>query len=191
MRVVVINHISLDGVMQGPGRADEDTRNGFRHGGWGEAGSDPTMATAMSERMGEGFAWLFGHKSYNDLLSHWNGVGGPMAEGLNAATKYVATSDPDVQLPWPNSAVVGGDIPARIASMRQAPGGNLIIMGSSELIHALQPRDLIGEYLLFIHPVLLGSGRRLFGHAEDAQPLRLLDSSTSAAGVVTATYQPI
>ena len=113
-----------------------------------------------------------------------------MADGLNAATKYVAASDPDVELPWPNSVLVSGDVPQRIASMRQASEGSLIIMGSSELIHALQPRGLVDEYLLFIHPVVLGSGRRLFGHADDAQRLRLVSSSTSPAGVITAIYEP-
>jgi dihydrofolate reductase len=95
-----------------------------------------------------------------------------------------------VELPWPNSVPVSGDVPARIASRRKTPGGNLIVMGSSELIHSLQPRGLVDEYLLFIDPVVLGSGRRLFGHANDAQRLRLVDSRTSPAGVMTTTYQP-
>lgn len=148
------------------------------------------MVTAMSERMAKDFSWLFGHKSYGDLLSHWNSVGGPMADGLNAATKYVAASDPDVELSWPNSVVISDDVPAQISEMRQSPGGNLIVMGSGELIHTLQPRGLIDEYLLFIHPVVLGSGRHLFGHADDAKRLQLVEASTSPAGVITATYRP-
>ena len=94
MRVVAVNHITLDGVLQGPGRPDEDTRDGFRHGGWAQQHTDPAMGEAMSERMGEGFSWLFGRRSYEDMLSHWNEVGGPFKDGLNGPTKYVASSHP-------------------------------------------------------------------------------------------------
>ena len=129
MRVVVVNHVTLDGVMQGPGRPDEDTRDGFRHGGWAD-GSDPAIGEAMGKRMGDGFAWLFGRRSYDDMLSHWNEVGGPFKDGLNNTQKYVASSHPDADLPWPNSTLLSGDVPAAVAALREPPGGNLVIMGS-------------------------------------------------------------
>lgn len=89
MRVLVVNHITLDGVLQGPGRLDEDTRDEFRHGGWAQPGNDPAMGAALTERMGEGFSWLFGRRSYEDMLTHWNTVGGPFKDGLNNEPKYV------------------------------------------------------------------------------------------------------
>jgi dihydrofolate reductase len=107
MRTVVVNHVSLDGVMQGPGRPDEDTRNGFRHGGWARsAADDPAIGVTLGERMGRGFSWLFGRRSYEMLLEHWNEAGGPFKDGLNGPTKYVVSSNPDAHLPWPNSELV-------------------------------------------------------------------------------------
>ena len=104
MRIVVINHVTLDGVMQGPGRPDEDTRDGFTQGGWAEPGNDPAMLEAIGERMGKpDGGLLLGRRSYEDMLSTWNARGGPFKDGLNAARKYVASSRPTTQLEWPNS----------------------------------------------------------------------------------------
>jgi dihydrofolate reductase len=190
MRVLVVNHVSLDGVLQGPGRPDEDTRDGFRHGGWAQAGSDPAMGAAMSARMGQGFSWLFGRRSYEEMLGHWNAAGGPFKEGLNRAQKYVASSNPDADLPWPNSTLLTGDVPAAVAALREQPGGNLVVMGSGQLVRSLLPHDLIDEILLMIHPVVLGSGHRLFGPDEQAHPFRLIECTPTATGVIMATYQP-
>jgi dihydrofolate reductase len=189
MRVLVINHVSLDGVLQSPGRPDEDTRDGFRHGGWAQARSDPAMAAAMGERMGEDFSWLFGRRSYDDMLSHWNAAGGPFKDGLNNAKKYVASSHPDIDLPWPNSSLLTGDVPAEVAALRERPGGNLVVMGSARLVQSLLPHGLVDELLLFVHPVVLGSGRHLFGPDEAAHDLTLVDCSTTATGVLAATYR--
>ena len=190
MRVVVVNHVSLDGVMQGPGRPDEDERDGFRHGGWAEAGSGPALAAAMGDRMGEGFSWLFGRRTYDDLLTHWNDAGGPFKDSLNRTTKYVASADPSARLPWPGSILVSGDVPAEVAALRAQPGGNLVVMGSGRLVRSLLPHGLVDELLLFIHPVVLGSGTRLFGADGEAHRLRLVDSAATEAGVLVATYQP-
>src|SRR3954468_18665411 len=93
-KVIVLNNLTLDGVLQGPGRPDEDTRDGFQHGGWAQPGAnDPAIGVALGERMGQGFSWLFGRRSYEDMLGHWNEVGGPFKDGLNDARKYVATSN--------------------------------------------------------------------------------------------------
>jgi riboflavin biosynthesis pyrimidine reductase len=146
MRVVVVNHVSLDGVMQGPARPDEDTRDGFRLGGWVEHGADdPAVASALSRRMGPGFSWLFGRRSY--------------------------------------------DVPAAVADLRRAPGGNLVIMGSGRLIRSLLPHGLIDELFLMIHPVVLGSGRRLFGSTDDPTALTLVDHALSESGVILAAYR--
>jgi dihydrofolate reductase len=191
MRVLVVNHVSLDGVLQGPGRPDEDTRGGFRHGGWAEAHIDPAMRPAMSERMGQDFSWLFGRRSYDDMLSHWNSVGGPMADGLNGATKYVASSHSHTELPWPNSTLLTGDVPAEVARLREQPGGNLVVMGSARLVQSLLPHDLVDELLLFIHPVVLGSGHRLFGDDPEAHRFELADCAPTATGVLMATYRQV
>ena len=136
MRIVVVNHLTLDGVLQGPGRPDEDTRDGFSRGGWARPGNDPAMGAAMGAAMGQGFSWLFGRRSYDDMLTHWNAAGGPFKDGLNQTRKYVASSDPDADLPWPSSTVLTGDVPAAVADLRNRPGGNLVIMGSGQLIRS-------------------------------------------------------
>ena len=124
------------------------------------------------------------------MLAHWNQVGGPFKDGLNNADKYVASSSADIELAWPNSTLLGGDVPAQVAALRDRPGGNLVIMGSGQLIRSLLPRGLIDELFLMIHPVLLGSGNRLFGPDKQAHRLRLLDATPTASGVLMATYQP-
>ena len=191
MRVLVVNHVTLDGVLQGPGRPDEDTRHGFRQGGWAQEGAeDPAIGAALGERMGHEFSWLFGRRSYEDMLGHWNEVGGPFKDGLNQTVKYVASSDPGTDLPWPNSRLLNGDVPAAVAALREQPGGNLVIMGSGQLIRSLLPHGLIDELFLMIHPLVLGSGQRLFGAADDRLSLTLVDSAATSTGVIMATYRP-
>lgn len=140
--------------------------------------------------MGKSFSWLFGRRSYEDMLSHWNEVGGPFKDGLNRAMKYVASSSPDVDLPWPNSTLLSGDVAAAVAALREQPGGNLVIMGSGQLIRSLLPQALVDELFLMIHPVVLGSGRRLFGPTDDRAALTLVDSAATSTGVIMATYRP-
>lgn len=114
-----MNHLTLDGVIQGPGRAGEDASGGFRHSGWASrAGGDPALGAGMRERMSPGFSWLFGRRSYEDVLRHGNSVGGPMADGLNGALKYVASSSPQTDLPWPNSVPLTGDVALKVARLR-------------------------------------------------------------------------
>ena len=190
MRVLVVNHVSLDGVLQGPGRPDEDTRDGFRHGGWALVANDPAMMPATGERMGKDFSWLFGRRSYDDMLTYWNHAGGPFKDGLNGTRKYVASSNPETDLPWPNSTLLSGDVPARVAALREQPGGNLVVMGSGQLVRSLLPHGLVDELFLMIHPVLLGSGRRLFGPEDELHRLRLVESIPTATGVLMVTYRP-
>lgn len=189
MRVLVVNHVSLDGVLQGPGRPGEDTRDGFQHGGWAQQATDPAMGAAIAERMGRDFSWLFGRRSYEDMLGHWNQAGGPFKDGLNRARKYVASSRSEIELTWPNSTLISGDVPGEVAALREQPGGNLVIMGSGQLIRSLLPRGLVDELFLMIHPLVLGSGHRLFGHNVDAYPLRLIECTPTATGVLMATYE--
>ena len=194
-RIVVMNHVTLDGVMQGPGRPEEDTRGGFTQGGWGRRSTVPGDAAgkAMGERMaaGGGLAgWLFGRRTYEGLLSYWNQQpDSPFGPMLNNAPKYVASTTLKEPLPWPNSTLLSGDIADAVGALKAQSAGVLAIMGSGQLIGSLMAADLIDEYLLMIHPLVLGSGRRLFPEKVYV-PLRLTDSVTTATGVVIASYEP-
>lgn len=187
-RVIVMNGVSLDGVMQAPGRPDEDARDGFEHGGWAVPYGDDAMVAKMGERMGEDRAWLFGRRSYEDLLAIWNARGGPFKDAFNGAQKYVASSNPATQLEWPNSTLLHGDVPAAVADLKRSQSANLVILGSGVLIGSLMAGDLIDEYLLMITPLVLGSGRRLFAGGTYAS-LELVESSTSSTDVLMAVYE--
>jgi dihydrofolate reductase len=191
MGLVVINHLTLDGVMQGPGRPDEDTRNGFSHGGWAIPGGDEVMGRVLGARMGRpDGGLLLGRWSYEGMLASWNAQGGPYKDALNAAPKYVVSSNPATRLEWPNSSLLHGDVPAAVLELKQSLTGDLVIMGSGQLIRSLLPRDLIDEYLLFIHPLILGSGQRMFENENHPVKLRLVESTVTTTGVIIATYHP-
>jgi dihydrofolate reductase len=187
-KVIVMNWVTLDGVMQGPGRPDEDTRDGFERGGWGIPYGDQAIVAKMGERMGGDWAFLFGRRTYEQLLTTRNARGGPFKDALNTARKYVASSNPATSLDWPNSTLLRGDIPAAVADVKKRSGTNLVIMGSGVLIGSLMAADLIDEYLLMTAPLVLGAGRRLFAGGTQAS-LRLVDSSTTSAGVLIVTYE--
>ncbi len=194
-RIIVMNHVTLDGVMQSPGRPDEDTRDGFSHGGWGSRSASPDDAAgaAMRDRMAAGGGlkgWLFGRRTYEDLLTTWNARGGPFKDGLNNTPKYVASTGLREPLPWPNSTLLHGDVPEAVATLKREVDGVLAVMGSGVLIASLMAADLIDEYLLFVHPLVLGSGRRLFPDGTPLQPLQLVDAAIGASGVVAVTYEP-
>jgi dihydrofolate reductase len=192
-RIVVMNHVTLDGVMQGPGRPDEDTRDGFTQGGWAQRSDTPGDAAgqAMGDRMaaGGGLAgWLFGRRTYEDLLGYWNQQPdsdfGPM---LNAAPKYVASTTLTEPLPWPASTLLHGDVGDAVRELKAGVDGVLAIMGSGQLVGSLLEADLIDELLLMVHPLVLGSGHRLF---PDEAELALRLVGLSAAGdLVLATYE--
>src|SRR3989442_13800618 len=129
-KVIVMNGVTLDGVMQGPGRPDEDTRDGFERGGWAVPYSDEAMVAKMGERMGGDRAFLFGRRTYEGLLAPWNARGGPFKDALNNSRKYVASSNPAARLEWPNSTLLHGAGPGAVADLKQSSGTNLVIMGS-------------------------------------------------------------
>ena len=193
-RIVVMNHVTLDGVMQGPGRPDEDTRGGFTHSGWAQRSTTPGDAAGktMGERMaaGGGLAgWLFGRRTYEDLLESWNAQGGPFKDALNNTPKYVASATLKEPLPWPNSTLLHGDIVDAVRALKAQSQGVLGIMGSGQLIGSLMAANLIDEYLLTIHPLVLGTGRRLFPEGVEL-PLRLAEGVIASAGLVIARYEP-
>ncbi|WP_329081556.1 MULTISPECIES: dihydrofolate reductase family protein [unclassified Streptosporangium] len=190
MRIVVINHVTMDGVMQGPGRPDEDTRDGFTHGGWAEPNGDDVMGRAWGARMGAGGGLLLGRRTYQDVLAHWNTQDSPYRDALNNTPKYVVSNTLTEPLSWPNSTLLGGDIIEAVTELKQAPGKDLHIMGSGALIRSLGRFDLIAEYMLSIHPIVLGTGHRLFADGFAPATCQLVDTTPTTTGVIIATYRP-
>jgi dihydrofolate reductase len=189
MRIVVINHVTLDGVMQGPGRSDEDTRDGFTQGGWAsERGGDPDVLNAWGRRLTVSSGFLFGRRSYQAVLGYWNTQDSPFRDALNSAPKYVASARLTEPLPWPHSTLLGGDVPAAVADLKKVPGDDLHIMGSGALIESLAPHGLIDEYLLTIHPIVLGAGRRLFPGGFGRATFTLGEATPTASGAIIASY---
>jgi dihydrofolate reductase len=177
--------------MQAPGGPDEDTRDGFRHGGWAVPGNDEVMGRELGRRMGRpDGGLLLGRRSYEQMLAFWDAQGGPFKDALDNAPKYVASRNPETRLDWPNSTLLPGDAATAVAELKGDRPGDLVIMGSGELIRSLLPLELIDEYLLMIHPLVLGTGRRLFEHDGHAARLRLVGSTATSTGVILATYQP-
>jgi dihydrofolate reductase len=191
VQLVMTNHLTLDGVMQSPGRADEDTRDGFEHGGWGSTGNDEVMGRVLGEGMARGGAILLGRRTYEDFHGFWpNQSGNPFTPVLNNATKYVASRTLEEPLPWSNSTLLEGDAPDAVERLKSTEEGSLSLLGSGELARSLMERNLIDRYVLMIHPLVLGGGRRLFPDAGPPVPLRLVDSVTTTKGVLLATYEP-
>ncbi len=190
-KVVVFESLTLDGVMQAPGRPDEDRRGGFEHGGWALPYSDPAMGKAAGQSMATTRALLFGRRTYEDFYAVWpNRTDNPFTEVLNKTPKYVASTTLREPLPWSNSTLLKGDAADSVARLKEDPGNDLVILGSGELVKALMRLNLIDQYILLIHPLILGSGRRLFTDGGSYANLKLVDIKTTTTGVLIATYQP-
>jgi dihydrofolate reductase len=143
-KIVVFNSLTLDGVMQAPGRPDEDRRGGFEHGGWATSYADPVMGAVAGEGMARGGGLLFGRRTYEDFYSVWpNRTDSPFTDALNKSQKYVASTTLVEPLPWSNSTLLKGDVPDAVARLKEESGGDLVILGSGELIRSLMPRNLI------------------------------------------------
>jgi dihydrofolate reductase len=188
-RIVAFESVTLDGVMQAPGRPDEDLRGGFEHGGWAAPYADPMMWEHMSS--GGSGALLFGRRTYQDFASVWpNQPDNPFTPVLNATLKHVASRTLEEPLPWENSHLLEGDAVDAVAGLRQQPGDDVVILGSGELVRSLLPHGLIDEFVLLIHPLVLGTGRRLFDDGAPTTALGLVQSKATKTGVVIATYRP-
>ena len=191
-RVVVTTNVTLDGVMQAPGRADEDVRGGFSYGGWALAYDDPIKAEAMGRGMAQTGAMLLGRRTYEDFYRVWpqRTDNNPFTGFLNGVQKYVASRTLTEPLPWQNSTLLKGEAADAVAALKQQPGPDLAVIGSGELTRSLARRGLVDEYVLLIHPLVFGSGRRLFNEATPTPRLRLVSSVATSTGVIIATYQP-
>ena len=191
-KIVAFTSLTLDGVMQAPGRPDEDRRGGFEHGGWATPYADSVLGTISGESMASTGALLFGRRTYEDFYSVWpkRTDGNPFTAVLNNTQKYVASTTLREPLPWSNSTLLKGDATEAVARLKAQPGKDLVVLGSGVLLQSLARSNLIDVYVLLIHPLVLGSGRRLFADGGGFATLRLVDAKTTTTGVVIATYQP-
>lgn len=190
-KIIVIEHLTLDGVMQGPGRPDEDTRDGFAYGGWAAAGNDPVMMEVQGAHMGSSWSLLVGRTTYEDFAKVWPNQPkpNPFTEALNNVEKFVASTTLVEPLPWKNSTLLKGDAADTVAKLKKEHDKTLVVFGSGKLVQSLMQCELIDEYVLQIHPLVLGKGRRLFPDDSPIAHLNLIDSITTGTGVIIATYR--
>jgi dihydrofolate reductase len=189
-KIVVVENLSLDGVMQAPGRADEDLRGGFRHGGWAMPYDDASKGRIMAEGMAQAGPLLFGRTTYEDFFKVWpNRTDNPFTDVLDNTQKYVVSTTLSEPLPWKNSSLLKGDASDAVARLKEEPGKDIVVIGSGELVRSLMRRNLVDDFVLVIHPLVLGAGRRLFGDDGAFAKLRLVDTQTTTTGVVIATYR--
>lgn len=187
-KIIVFTNLTLDGVMQAPGRPDEDRRGGFQYGGWATPFAAMSMAGGSLSDTGP---MLFGRRTYENFYAYWpNQTDNPYTEVLNNTPKYIASTTLKEPLPWSNSTLLKGDVPEVLAELKAQPGKNFLVMGSGELVQTLMQHNLVDEYVLLIHPLVLGTGRRLFRDGSAYSTLQLVDTKTTPTGVVIATYQP-
>jgi len=190
-KVMVLNNVTLDGVMQAPGRPDEDRRGGFKQGGWALPYNDAVMGKVMAEGMAQGGSLLLGRRTYEDFFKVWpKRTDNPFTEVLNNVQKYVASRTLREPLPWQNSTLLKGDAANAVAKLKKQKGKNLVVLGSGQLVESLMKRNLVDEFMLLIHPLVLGSGRRLFSDGGSFAALELVDTKTTTTGVMIATYRP-
>lgn len=187
--ITAFQSITFDGVMQGLGRADEDTRGGFVHGGWGDGYQDEVSMAYAAEGMGEGGELLFGRRTYEDLLGFWTALDqpNPFSDVLVHSTKHVATRDASTVAGYANTELLVGEAAATVGALKAAGGEDLTVMGSGELTRALHAARLVDRFVLQIHPIVLGSGARLFGDGERSE-LRLERCIPTTTGVIIAEY---
>lgn len=189
--LVVINNLTLDGVMQAPGRPDEDPRHGFEHGGWARPYADPVLGRVMGEGMSSDSALLFGRRTYEDFAGFWphQTDGNPFTPILDEKQKYVVSTTLEAPLPWRNSTLLCSEPMKAVAALKEQQDTDLVALGSGELIASLARHGLVDRYVLVIHPLILGAGRRLFTGDGTAAALQLVDSVATTTGVLIATYR--
>jgi len=183
--------LTLDGIIQAPARPDEDPRGGFERGGWAQPYADPEMGKAAAESGATTDGILLGRRTYEDFCAVWpHRTDNPYTEVLNKTQKYVASTTLNEPLPWINSTLLKGDAADAVGRLKEGPGKDIVVLGSGELVQSLMRRGLVDQYVLLIHPLILGSGRRLFSDSSSRAALKLVDTKTTPTGVVIATYRP-
>jgi dihydrofolate reductase len=192
-KLIADEWVTLDGVMQAPGQADEDTSGGFRHGGWHVGYFDDIAMRLVVENVVKAGGFLLGRRTYEIFAAHWPNASEEeqvLAEPLNTKPKYVASRTLTEPLDWRNSTVLQGDLAEAVAALKQEDGEDLHVIGSGELVQTLFGQGLVDEFRLMIDPVVVGGGKRLFRDDGVLSPLRLVDSQVTTTGVIIATYAP-
>lgn len=191
-KVIVSEFLTLDGVMQAPGDANEDRDRGFEHGGWQIPYFDDIAGQAVSEGMAGAGGYLLGRKTYEIFAAYWpqQPADNPFAAVLNNLPKYVVSTTLREPLAWQNSTLIKGNVAEAVAKLKQEPGKDLQVIGSGELAQTLMQNDLVDAYAVMVHPLVLGSGKRLFREGSIKIPLKLADSKTTSTGVLILTYEP-
>jgi dihydrofolate reductase len=194
MRKVIVNEfMTLDGVVQAPGGADEDTSGGFEHGGWHMPYMDEVAQKEVLEGINEAGGFLLGRRTYEIFAAYWPNASEEeqmIAEPLNTKPKYVASRTLSEPLEWQNSTVLEGDIAEAVPSLKQEDGGDLHVIGSSELVRELIANDLVDELRVMIDPLVVGGGKRVFNDDGALRSWRLVDSQVTTTGAILATYAP-
>jgi dihydrofolate reductase len=187
-RIIVFESVTLDGVMQAPGRPDEDTRGGFTHGGWAAPYADEVIVGMAGDGTDTTGAILLGRRTYEDFHGFWPHQGDNLfTRILNESEKYVVSTTLREPLAWKNSTLLS-DVDA-VARLKAGAGGEMTVLGSGELARSLARRGLVDEYVLLIHPLVLGSGQQLFEPGLPTSALELIDTRNSTTGVIIATYR--
>lgn len=186
-KIIVLEHISIDGVIQGPGGPEEDTSGGFAHGGWIAPYSDEILGTALRKRMNTPFDLLIGRKTFDIWEPYWPHHADAWP-GVNAATKYVA-SNTITSSTWQSSVFLSGDVAEKVAKIKQEPGPDLNVWGSGNLMQTLIKHDLIDTFWLMIYPITLGAGKRLSAEGTIPAAFRVTESLVSSKGVMVMTYE--
>ena len=194
MRKVIVNEfMSLDGVVQAPGRADEDPSGGFEHGGWHLGYFDDLSQKWVLESIVEAGGFLLGRRTWEIFAAYWPNASEEeqvIADPLNSKPKYVASTTLSDPLDWENSTVLQGDVAEAVAALKQRDGADVHVIGSAELVRSLIEHDLVDELRLMIDPVLLGGGKAIFREDGNRRPLRLVRSEVTTTGAILATYAP-
>lgn len=187
-KLVVSEFLTLDGVMQAPGAPEEDPTGGFAHGGWSVNYWDDALNRWIEPYFARPADLLLGRRTYEIFAAHWPYADDPMAEPLNNARKYVASTTLD-EVGWNNSTLLRGNVTEAVAGLKQEDGPEIQIAGSGTLIQSLLRHDLVDEFRLIVFPLVLGTGKRLFGDGTIPGNLKLVDSIVTDNGVVAATYE--
>lgn len=189
-KIIAITQVTLDGVMQAPGGPEEDPSNGFTHGGWAMPFMDDDSGQAIGEILAGEFDLLLGRRTYDIWTSYWPHHGdNPIGKAFNKAVKYVVTRRSD-KLGWKKSQRIGGDVVAELRRLKASAGPALHVWGSSELLQTLIAADLIDEHRLWVFPLVLGQGKRLFEKGVPPRSLTLVETRSTSSGVFLNTYHP-
>ena len=190
-KVIADEWLTLDGVIQAPGQPDEDPSGGFQHGGWHVGYFDDLVQRQVVDSVVNAGGFLLGRRTYEIFAAHWPNASKEeqvLAEPLNSKPKYVASRTLAEPLAWQNSTVLQGDVADAVAALKREDGGDLLVIGSTQLVQTLIEHDLVDEFRVMIDPLVVGGGKRIFRDDGVLRPLRLVDHKVTTTGAIVATY---